>query len=88
VGIGGNKQFLGLWVGEQEGARYGQSVLTELANRGERDIFVVCVDGLKGFPEVITSVFPEVEVQLCVIHQIRRSLSYVSWSDRNAFIKD
>jgi len=63
-------------------------VLTDLSNRGVKDIFIACVDGLSSFPEAIRSIFPRTEVQQCIIHQIRRSMNYVSWKDRRAVIKD
>jgi putative transposase len=88
VNLQGEKQLLGLWIGTQEGARFWQSVLTDLSNRGVRDILIACVDGLTGFPEAIASVFCKTEVQQCVIHAIRRSLQYVAWKNRKAFISD
>lgn len=84
----GKKDVLGLWVGESEGASYWLGVLNELKNRGVEDIFIACVDGLKGFPDAIQSVFPAAEVQLCVIHQIRNSLRYVSWKDYKPLLAD
>jgi transposase-like protein len=88
VNLDGEKQLLGLWIGDQEGARFWQTVLTDLANRGIEDILIACVDGLTGFPEAIASVFPRTEVQECVIHAIRRSMQYVGWNNRKAFIAD
>jgi len=88
VTLEGEKHLLGLWIGEAEGARFWQSVLTDLRNRGVVDILIACVDGLNGFPEAIESVFPNAEVQECVIHAIRRSLKYVAWDNRTAFIGD
>ncbi|MCP4393938.1 MAG: IS256 family transposase [Alphaproteobacteria bacterium] len=84
----GKKELLGLYCSESEGANYWLSVLTDLHNRGVQDIMIACVDGLKGFPEAIGAVFPETEVQLCVIHQIRNSLRYVASKDQKAFIRD
>src|SRR5580693_5692167 len=88
VGIGvnmqGNKEVLGLWVGQAEGAKFWLQVITEMKNRGLADIFIVCVDGLKGFPESIATVFPEAQVQLCIVHQVRASLNYVSWKQPNS----
>lgn len=78
VNIEGNKEVLGLWAGQAEGAKFWLQVLTELKNRGVADIFIACVDGLKGFPESIAAVFPEAQVQLCIVHQVRASLNYVS----------
>ncbi len=88
VRVDGTKQLLGLWIGEQEGARFWQTVLTALANRGVKDILIACVDGLTGFPDAIASVFPRTEVQQCVIHAIRRSLLFIPRKKRNAFIKE
>jgi putative transposase len=84
----GKKDVLGLWIGESEGAAYWLGVLHELKNRGVEDIFIACVDGLKGFPEAIQSVFPATEVQLCIVHQIRNSLRYVSWKDYKPLLSD
>jgi len=88
ITLEGKKQLLGLWIGEAEGARFWQTVLTDLSNRGVTDILFACVDGLNGFPEAIASVFPKAEVQECVIHAIRRSLQYVAWKNRRAFMRD
>jgi len=88
VTLEGEKHLLGLWIGDQEGARFWQGVLTDLANRGVKDILIACVDGLTGFPEAIASVFPRTEVQECVIHAIRRSLAYVAWKNRKRFMAD
>lgn len=87
VDIEGHKDLLGLWVGEAEGANFWLNVLTELKNRGLEDIFVACIDGLKGFPEAINSLFPKTEIQLCVIHQIRNTLKYVASKDQKQFMK-
>ena len=84
----GRKDVLGLWVGDAEGASYWLNVLNEIKNRGVEDIFIACVDGLKGFPDAIKSVFPKTEVQLCIVHQIRNSLRYVSWKDYKALLAD
>jgi transposase-like protein len=88
VDVHGRKDMLGLWVGEAEGAAFWLSVITELKNRGIQDILIACIDGLKGFPEAIESVFPKTQIQLCVIHQIRSSLRYVVWKDQKEFMKD
>ena len=88
VNIDGNKEALGLWIAEQEGAKFWMSVITEIKNRGVEDILIACVDGLKGFPEALEAVFPNTEVQLCIVHMIRNSLKYVSWKDRKAVAKD
>jgi len=89
VDLEGKKDVLGHWVGDgEEGASFWLNVVTDLKNRGVEDIFIACVDGLNGFKEAIQSVFPQVEIQRCIIHQIRNSLKYVTWVDRKAFIKD
>ena len=84
----GHKDLLGLWVSEAEGANFWLTVLTELKNRGVEDIFIACIDGLKGFPEAINSVFPKTEIQLCIIHQIRNTLRYIASKDQKEFMKD
>jgi putative transposase len=88
VGVEGKKETLGLWSSENEGAKFWLSVLTEINNRGVKDIFIACVDGLKGFSEAIESVFPQTITQLCIVHQIRNSLSYISYKDRKAVAAD
>jgi putative transposase len=80
--VQGKKEVLGLWAGQNEGAKFWLQVLTELKNRGVEDVFIACVDGLKGFPESIATVFPEAQVQLCIVHPVRASLNYVSWKQR------
>ena len=84
----GRKELIGLYCSESEGANYWLSVLTDLHNRGLQDILIACVDGLKGFPEAIQAIFPNTEVQLCVIHQIRNSIRYVASKDQKAFMRD
>lgn len=84
VNIHGRKELLGLWMSENEGAKFWLSVLTELKNRGVKDVFIACVDGLTGFPEAIATVFPKTQVQLCLVHMMRNSLAFVSWKDRKA----
>ena len=84
----GEKELLGLWVGEAEGAKFWLSVLTELKNRGVQDMLIASVDGLAGFPEAIESVFPKTQVQLCIVHMVRGSLRYVSWKERKAVGRD
>ena len=84
----GYKDILGIWIGENEGAKFWLKVCSELKNRGVQDILVVCIDGLKGFPDAIHTVFPETKVQLCIIHQIRNTLKYVASKDQRAFMKD
>jgi putative transposase len=88
VNMQGNKEVLGLWVSQAEGAKFWLQVLTELKNRGVEDVFIACVDGLTGFPEAIETVFPKAEVQLCIVHQVRASLNYVSWKQRKAVAAD
>ena len=82
VTIAGEKEVLGLWLAQTEGAKFWLQVVTELKNRDVQDIFVACVDGLKGFPEAIETVFPHTTVQLCIVHMVRHSLNYVSWKRR------
>jgi putative transposase len=83
-----DKELLGLWVGESEGAKFWLSVLTELKNRGVQDILIAAVDGLKGLPDAIEAVFPKTQGQLCIVHLIRGSLRYVSWKERKAVVRD
>lgn len=80
----GQKELLGMWLAENEGAKFWLSVLTELKNRGLQDILIACVDGLKGFPDAINSVYPQTHIQLYIIHMVRNSLKYVSWKDYKA----
>ena len=84
----GLKELLGLWIAENEGAKFWMNVLTELQNRGIQDIFIACVDGLTGFPDAISTVFPKTKIQLCIVHQIRNSLKYVSYKDRKMVAAD
>ena len=84
----GTKEVLGMWVSQNEGAKFWLSILTELRNRGLQDIFICCVDGLTGFPEAIEAVYPKTTVQLCIVHMIRNSLRYVSYKDRKAVVAD
>ena len=84
----GKKDVLGLYIGESEGANFWLGVLTKLQNRGIKDILIASVDGLNGFPEAIKSIFPKTEVQLCIVHQIRNSLKYVSSQDQKEFTCD
>jgi transposase-like protein len=88
VNLDGTKEVLGLWLSETEGAKFWLSVLTELQTRGLEDIFIACVDGLKGFPDAIEAVFPKTQVQLCIVHMVRNSLRYVSWKERKAVATD
>ena len=84
----GKKDVLGLYLSENEGANFWLSVLTDLQNRGVKDILIGCVDGLKGFPEAINSIFPKTEIQLCIIHQIRNSLKYIASKNQKEFMED
>ena len=88
VNLDGNKEVLGLWVAKEEGAKFWLKVVTELKNRGVKDMFIACVDGLKGFPEAIESVYPETQVQLCIVHMVRNSLRFVPWKDKKAVVAD
>jgi putative transposase len=84
----GHKEVLGMWAADTEGAKFWLHVLTELKNRGVRDIFIGCVDGLKGFPEAMEAVFPATQVQLCLVHMVRHSLRYVGWKERKVVAAD
>ncbi len=84
----GRKELIGLWISENEGSKFWLSVLTELNNRGVKDIFIACVDGLTGFPEAINTVFPKTKIQLCIVHLVRNSLRYVPHKDMKAVATD
>jgi len=88
IKLDGTKEALGMWTSSNEGAKFWLQVLTELQNRGVEDIFIVCVDGLKGFPEAIETVYPRAQVQLCIVHLVRASLNYVSWKQRREVAGD
>jgi putative transposase len=88
VDLEGRKDVLGLWTSSNEGAKFWLSVLTELKNRGVKDVLIACVDGLKGFPQAIEAVFPETRVQLCIVHLVRASLNYVRWKERKQVAAD
>lgn len=88
VNLDGAKEVLGMWVSENEGAKFWLQVVTELKNRGLQDIFIACVDGLKGFPEAIETVYPKTQVQLCIVHMVRNSLRFVSWKQRKEVAAD
>jgi putative transposase len=88
VNLNGDKELLGLWVAQTEGAKFWLQVVTELRNRGVQDIFIACVDGLKGFPEAIEAVFPKTAVQLCIVHMVRYSLNFVGWKLRKSVAAD
>lgn len=84
----GHKDILGIWIGEQEGAKFWLSVCNDLKNRGVRDILIACMDGLKGLPDAIKAVFPNVSIQSCIVHQIRNSIKYIASKDSKTFMKD
>jgi putative transposase len=88
VTMEGVKDVLGMWAAETEGAKFWLSILTELKNRGVKDILIACVDGLKGFPEAIEAAYPETQVQLCIVHLVRHSLNFVSWKQRKEMADD
>jgi putative transposase len=88
VNLEGAKEVPGLWTSDNEGAKLWLQVLTEIRNRGVEDIFIACVDGLKGFPEAIELMYPKAQVQLCIVHMVRHSLNYVSWKQRRAVASD
>ena len=88
VDLEGRKEVLGLWTSANEGSKFWLGVLTELKNRGVRDVLIACVDGLKGFPQAIEGVFPEARIQLCIVHLVRASLNYVSWKERKQVAAD
>ena len=88
IDVNGNKDLLGFWIGESEGANFWLSVITELKNRGVEDILIACIDGLKGFPDAINSVFPNTEIQLCLIHVMRNTLRFISQKDYKEITKD
>lgn len=88
VNMEGHKELLGMWVSETEGAKFWLNVLTELQNRGVKDILIACIDGLKGFPDAINTVYPEAQIQLCIVHMVRNSVKYVPWKDYKALTAD
>jgi putative transposase len=88
INMEGHKEILGLWIAQTGGAKFWLSVVTELKNRGVQDIFIACVDGLKGFPEAIETVYPQAIVQLCIVHMVRNSLNYVGWNKRKEVAAD
>jgi putative transposase len=88
INMEGAKELLGMWLAETEGAKFWLSVFNELKTRGVEDCFIACVDGLKGLPEAIETVYPHTQVQLCIVHQVRNSLKYVTWKDRKAVAAD
>lgn len=88
INMAGEKELLGIWIAQTEGAKFWLQVITELKNRGVQDIFIACVDGLKGFPEAIETIYPKTAVQLCVVHLVRYSLNYISWKLRREVALD
>lgn len=88
VNLEGHKELLGMWISENEGAKFWLNVLTELQNRGIKDILIACIDGLKGFAEAINAVFPSTKIQLCIVHMVRNSVKYVPWKDYKAVTAD
>lgn len=87
INLEGRKELLGMWIAQTEGAKFWLSVMTEIKNRGVEEILIACIDGLKGFPDAIASVFPQTDIQLCIVHMVRNSLRFVSWKDYKAVTK-
>ena len=88
VNLEGHKELLGMWIAENEGAKFWLNVLTELQNRGLQDILIACIDGLKGFPDAINTVYPNTQVQLCIVHMVRNSMKFVPYNDYKAVTSD
>jgi len=88
IRMDGRKDILGVWIGENESAKFWLSVMNDLRNRGVKDVYVFCVDGLNGFREAINAAFPKSQIQRCIVHQIRSSTKYVNWKDRKEVIED
>jgi len=88
INLEGNKEILGIWIGENESSKFWLSVLNELKSRGVKTVYLFCVDGLTGFREAIGAAFPKAQIQRCIIHQIRSSSRFVSWKDIKAFVAD
>lgn len=88
INLEGEKEVLGLWIAETEGAKFWMSIVTELKNRGVNDILIACIDGLKGFPEAINAIYPQTRIQLCIVHMIRNSTRFVSWKERKVLCAD
>jgi transposase-like protein len=88
ITLEGKKEILGIWIGENETSKYWLTLLNELKNRGVDDVLIFAIDGLNGFNQAIEAVYPQAEIQRCIVHQIRSSLRYVSWKDRKAVAKD
>lgn len=87
INLEGRKELLGMWIAQTEGAKFWLSVITEIKNRGVEDILIACIDGLKGFPDAIASVYPQTDIQLCIVHMVRNSLRFVSWKDYKTVTK-
>ncbi|AEF81367.1 transposase, Mutator family [Leadbettera azotonutricia ZAS-9] len=88
VNFEGQKEVLGLWIAENEGAKFWMGVLNEIKNRGVEDILIACMDGLTGFPEAVRAVFPKTRIQLCIVHMVRNSTKFVSWKDLKKICAD
>lgn len=88
INLQGKKEVLGLWISETEGAKFWMGVINEIKNRGVEDIFIACMDGLKGFPEAVNAVFPQTHIQLCIVHMVRNSTKFVSWKERKSICTD
>ena len=88
IDLEGQKDLLGMWIAQNEGAKFWLNVMTELQNRGLKDILIACVDGLKGFPDAINTVYPDTNIQLCIVHMVRNSLKFVPWKDYKAITRD
>lgn len=88
VNLEGHKELLGMWLSENEGAKFWLGILTELQSRGVQDILIACVDGLKGFPDAIQTVYPQTQIQLCIVHMVRNAVKYVPWKDYKAVTAD
>jgi len=88
INLEGKKELLGMWISQNEGAKFWLSVLTELKNRGVKHLLITCVDGLKGFPEAISATFPEAKIQLCIVHMVRHSIKFVPWKDYKEVTRD
>ena len=88
IGMDGHKDILGVWIGENESAKFWLSVMNDLRNRGVKDVYVFCVDGLSGFREAIGAAFPKAQIQRCIVHQIRSSTKYVNWKDMKEVMAD
>ena len=88
VNMDGEKEVLGIWIGANESSKFWLSVLNDLKNRGVENVLILCVDGLKGFKEAISAVYPFAKIQRCIVHQIRASVKYIPYKDKKAFIAD